>query len=157
MNKFFIGSIATVLLISPFVGSMFFGVNKDTIQFNSLAPTSTIHIDGSSFLVAVADMYKKRSTGLSNVESLPENHGLLFVFTTSDLYRIWMKEMNFPIDVIWFDKDFRVIDITKNISPDSYPSTFHPKSPARYFLEVKAGSAEAHEIKIGSVAVFERR
>ena len=57
--------------------------------------------------------------------------------------------MNFPIDVIWLDKDFEVVDIAQNISPDSFPQVFEPKAPALYILEVNAGWAEHNNLKIG--------
>ena len=99
--------------------------------------------------IEVADTPEKRIKGLSGRENLPENVGLLFVYDKPGLYGIWMKDMNFPVDVIWLDKDFKVVNIAQNISPDSFPQVFEPKAPALYILEVNTGFAEQNIIEIG--------
>ena len=158
MNKFYIVAAGvSVLLVSQFFGATVLNPSKETIAFDSYYPLATLYIDGVPFSVGVAETYEERRNGLSFIESLPKDSGLLFVFTISDSYGIWMKTMLFPIDIIWFDENFRVIDITKNISPDSYPDTFYPKSPVRYILEVEAGFVKANSVKIGSTAKFESK
>ena len=57
-----------------------------------------------------------------------------------------MKEMNFPIDIIWLDDNWRVIDLTKNISEKDFPKIYQPRLPARYVLEVNAGFIAKHHI-----------
>lgn len=60
---------------------------------------------------------------------------MLFVFPEAGLHRFWMKDMNFPIDIYWLGKNYEVVDVAKNVPPESYPKTFSPKSPANYVLE----------------------
>ena len=101
------------------------------------------------FRFEIADTPEKRIKGLSGRESLDEDAGLLFVYGEPGIYRIWMKDMNFPIDVIWFDQDYLVADMSRNIQPDSFPKIFKPLKPAKYILEVNAGFADKNGIKIG--------
>lgn len=84
--------------------------------------------------------------GLSGKKSLGENQGMLFVFEKPDRYGFWMKEMNFPIDIIWIDENYKIIEITKNLKPDSYPKIFRPKKPAQFVLEINIGWAEKNKI-----------
>ncbi len=90
-----------------------------------------------------------RQLGLSGEKFLRENQGLLFAFEENSMYGIWMKDMNFAIDVVWFDENLRVVSIRKEFSPSSYPEVAYPTAPAKYVLEVPAGFADTHQIKIG--------
>lgn len=87
--------------------------------------------------------------GLSGRDKLDENAGLLFVHDGPGIYGIWMKDMRFPIDVIWLDEDYRVVDMAENVEPDSFPKIFEPSPPALYILEVNTGFAERNGIETG--------
>ncbi len=104
--------------------------------------------------VEVADNPLARTQGLSGRESLQEGEGLLFVFDRPGRHSFWMKDMNFPIDIIWLEGDGDVVHIEKDVRPDSYPQTFTPRLPARYVLEVNAGFTENQNIKVGDKAEF---
>ncbi len=149
MRHFFsIGILALTLLI--LTGTFFTPLSKPK---NDIFETSLREFSSKSTTVeiAIADNQKTRRTGLSNLEILPQKRGLLFVFTDSKKYGIWMKDMNFPIDIIWLNKDLRVVDIHKNISEDTYPTSFHPKMPATFVLEVNAGFSEKYNVEIGDI------
>lgn len=149
MRHLFIGMLAcaALLLSASFLADVSQG--KNTV-FST--PLSMFSIDTTELRIAIADTPESRRLGLSHLPALKEKHGLLFVFPKSDLHGIWMKDMRFPIDIIWFDENLRVVDLYENASPDTYPKTFHPKTPARYVLEVNAGFAEKYDIGAGSTA-----
>lgn len=105
--------------------------------------------------VEIVDTEEKRTRGLSGGESLPANQGILLVFDEPGVHGIWMKDMNFPIDIIWISKTGKITDISPNVSPDSFPAVFKPLSPARYILEVNTGFAEANNLKIGDFVNFD--
>lgn len=117
-----------------------------------LAPTSKISISlgDASIIVDVAKTDTERSKGLSGRTSLSEEEGLFFVFPVSGDYSFWMKDMNFPIDIIWVNDGLEVISVEANALPQSYPKVFHSEVPARYVLEVSAGFAERHGVKAGT-------
>ncbi|MGB3921718.1 MAG: DUF192 domain-containing protein [Minisyncoccia bacterium] len=108
-------------------------------------------IGGTEVKVEIADTDLERSQGLSGREGLLPNHGMLFVFDAPGYHAFWMKDMKFPIDIIWINADSKVVWIEKNLSPETYPNLFRPKEPAKYVLEVPAGFAEEHGVVIGSV------
>lgn len=97
----------------------------------------------------IADEEKERVRGLSGLPSMGPREGLLMVFDTADHHAIWMKDMNFPIDIIWVGDDLTVVDVTEAVRPDTYPAIFEPSVPARMALEVNARFVATHRIKIG--------
>ena len=78
----------------------------------------------------------------------------IFVFDKSYKYSFWMKDMLFPIDIIWIGEDFSVVDITENAEPNSYPNLFTPREEALYVLEVNAGFSNEKGLKIGDKVEF---
>lgn len=108
-----------------------------------------LQIGQNKIEVEIADDEAERARGLSGRAVLESNHGLLFIFDAPDRYGFWMKEMNFPIDIIWLDENWRVADISKNVSPDSYPQVFYPPRPIKYVIEVNAGWSNQNNLQIG--------
>lgn len=105
--------------------------------------------------VEIADSEAERAKGLMFRESLPDNSGMLFVFADESKYGFWMKNMNFPLDIIWVGRDKKVIDISRNVSPcGSSCEGVVPREKAMYVLEANAGFIEANQIKIGEQAYF---
>ena len=99
-----------------------------------------------------------RQRGLSGREpaTFPSDTGMLFVFGKPGLHEFWMKDMKFPIDIIWLDENLKVIDIKEWAEPASYytdpPQNFVPQDLAQYVLETNAGFAESARLKIGTQA-----
>ena len=111
----------------------------------------TISIGGTVIYVDVADTDVLRERGLSGRSDLPGGKGMLFVFDTDDTWGIWMKDMLFPIDIIWVDASGTVVTVAENVAPDTYPKSFYPSAPARYVLELPAGFAAARGIAEGAI------
>ena len=121
---------------------------------HTITPSRTITLGAISLEVAVVDTDAERAQGLSGIERLEENQGMLFVFETDSRYSFWMKDMRFPIDIFWLAAEGQVVHIEENVSPESYPASFTPDSPARYVLETQAGFAKQYDIRIGSRATL---
>src|SRR3989344_8044864 len=102
----------------------------------------TLSIGGKvTIKVEVADTPEKTTLGLSYRESLPENFGMLFIFSEPHIPTFWMKEMNFPLDMIWIREDNTIVDITQNV-PQPSPGMmefelphYSPSQPAKMVLE----------------------
>ena len=114
-----------------------------------------IIFDDVEFVVEIVDTPRLRTRGLSLREVLLPSYGMLFVFSGSDKHGFWMKDMLFPIDIIWFDNEFVVVDVKENLSPDSYPPVFKPRVPARFALEINSGGISDNNIVIGKKATYE--
>lgn len=108
-----------------------------------------IYIGDTAMRVTVADTEAERRQGLSGVEALGDLEGKLFIFDQSDYYGIWMKDMLFPIDIIWLNDQLEVIHFETNVSPDTYPDVFAPTEPARFVLETKAFFVDLYKIMPG--------
>jgi len=152
MNRFFIISFFVLTLI-VFSGASFVPVIKPVNTIFE-TPLQTLSLGSTVIEVAVADNQQTRRQGLSQLSKLPPEHGLFFVFPESGTHGIWMKDMEFPIDIIWMNEQLQVVDIHKNISPDTYPESFHPQVPARFALEVEAGFSIKYDVKVGSTCTF---
>lgn len=82
------------------------------------------------------------SQGLSGRKSLADNQGMLFVFPQEGYHSFWMKGMLFPIDIIWLDKDYKVVYVKENAQPCTflYCPLYTPNKPAQYVLEAVPGT-----------------
>lgn len=105
--------------------------------------------------VEIANSPEKREQGLMFQESLPKDAGMFFIFENSGYHSFWMKNTLIPLDIIFIDKHYTVVDIltaepcTKEPCP-----VYTPKTTAQYVLEVPAGySAEKH-IQIGNAVTW---
>lgn len=135
-----------VVLVATFFITMAFEPKTSSI--------STVTIGTTTVAVEVARDDTSRQRGLSGRASLAEGHGMLFVFEEEGDWGIWMKDMNFPIDIIWAATDGTIVTIEKNVSPETYPKSFYPAQPALYVLEVSAGFAERHNVVEGNKIVL---
>lgn len=117
-----------------------------------------VKIAGQTLDVELALTVAEQNQGLSGRKELKENEAMLFVFDAPGRYSFWMKDMNFPIDMIWIAEenlgDLRVVYIKKNAEPDSYPNSFGPKKDAQYVLETVSGFSEKHGLKEGDPVEF---
>jgi len=88
--------------------------------------------------------------GLSGRETLSEQNGMWFDFGAPGRWGIWMKDMKFPIDIIWVDEKMQIADIKTDISPETYPEIFLPVRNASFVLEVPAGTVEKYALGVGN-------
>ena len=113
-------------------------------------PNVAIRLGGKDYTYEIFDTPEKRQLGLSNRETIAENHAVLFVFEENGYHGFWMKDMQFPIDIIWFDENFTTVDWVDSATPESYPTTFYPKDRAKYVVETKTGERIKQNIDIGT-------
>lgn len=111
-------------------------------------PTTLVRVGSGAYSVWVAHTEAERIQGLSGVKELPKNGGLLMAFPEDGKWGIWMKDMYVPLDIVWLDTQKKVVYLVTNVSPElSTTKTFVPKTPARYVLELPAGSIQKAGIK----------
>lgn len=113
-----------------------------------------IKIGEAEVMAELADTPEERARGLSGREELGDGEGMLFIFDEPAVVGFWMKEMLFPIDIIWIDSYKRVIGVEKDISPATYPETFRPSEAVKYVLEVPAGFSQRHSVDTGDELYF---
>ncbi len=113
------------------------------------AYATRIVVGEDAVIVEVVDSAEERIKGLSGKESLEPNQGMFFIFDEPDYHSIWMKDMNFSIDIIWINDQDEIVYIEQNVSPETYPKSFVPKQKALYVLEVNAGFVKKSGIQVG--------
>lgn len=112
--------------------------------------------DGFTVTAELAVTDEERQQGLMFREDLRENQAMLFVFEEEGIHSFWMKNMRFPIDIIWLDKDRRIIHIEPQVPAcqrDPCPS-YSPGRPAQYVLELRSGCAEKHGLRLNDILAF---
>lgn len=120
-----------------------------------LSPTATMHLGSGKFTATIADTQATRVKGLSGTHDLPSDRAMVFIFDTNSRWGIWMKDMNYAIDIIWLNESRRVVDFVTDVPPDSYPNrTFLPKEDARYVVELRSGMVRQKNIQVGQEAIF---
>jgi uncharacterized protein len=139
------------ILVTVLLGFYLWNTKGDQIfsKKNFLPTTPVMHIGEIPVRVEIADTEEELRQGLSGRTEIEGADGLLFIFSEADYHGIWMKDMNFPIDIIWIGEDLEVINIMKNVDPDTYPKTFRPEKPAKYALETEVRFAETMGIHKG--------
>ncbi|HEY9480689.1 MAG TPA: DUF192 domain-containing protein [Candidatus Paceibacterota bacterium] len=113
-----------------------------------------VSLGGARYDALVSDTEALRARGLSGRPHLEDGQAMLFIFPNEGDWGFWMKDMLFPIDMIWIDNDLRVVTVKANAQPSSYPDVFYPTAPARYVLEISAGDAAKFDIGPGGKVTF---
>jgi uncharacterized membrane protein (UPF0127 family) len=134
------------------------GEDASAIASSTLFPdlqTTMLYASKGSLHVFVADTQASQEQGLSDISSLPLGVGMLFVFQNPGMYGFWMKDMDFPLDLIWIDSDDTIAGVTKNALPSSYPFAFMPPRPITYVLEADAGSVARFGLTTGTKVSFQ--
>ena len=118
-------------------------------------PSDSVVIGTTTVLVDIAATSAARTQGLSGRKSLAWGNGMLFIFPKAGDWGFWMKDMYFPIDIIWADKAGVTTTALPNVSSTTYPQAFHTNAPSVYVLEVRAGYAAGHDIGVGQKIVVQ--
>ena len=150
MNK-----LLYILLFLVLIGGLWYAYGRQSgvsLSEFFLSSNNVITVGGVSMRVDVARTAQSRQQGLSGRQDLGDVVGLLMVYDDADYHGIWMRDMLFPIDVIWIGEDFQVVGITRNITPESYPKIFEPPKPVKYVLETNVSFAQVYGISVGDTA-----
>lgn len=122
----------------------------DSFTLKNNFPTELIRLDNAMLGVQVADTPDRMTEGLQFQQPLPYSEGMIFVFGDPQQVSMWMKDMQFPLDMVWFDENGRVLHIEKNLQPctDISPCQVYNggNQDTKYVLEVTAGFVERFDI-----------
>ncbi len=113
-----------------------------------------VKIKDNVFHVEIADTFEKRRLGLMFRKKLSENQGMLFIFDRPAIQTFWMKNTYIPLDIIFIDSDFRIINI--ETMPAGTLRTCSSLRKARYVLEISAGLCDKLGIKAGDRVIIHR-
>jgi uncharacterized membrane protein (UPF0127 family) len=162
MKKYVLASLIVAgvgMVILGFIGYLALSSARTTPRTMPTSVASnqvTVTIGDTTVAAELVQSEADITRGLSGRASLPDGQGMLFVMPYTAQHKFWMPDMHFAIDIVWLDDTFKVVDISINATPESYPATFMPSKPALYVLEVPSGFAATHKITIGEQAILKR-
>ncbi|MHB1316976.1 MAG: DUF192 domain-containing protein [Minisyncoccota bacterium] len=139
-----------ILCLVLVLGSLYFFSPTKKVEQISYEKKQVV-LGNTEYKLDIADTISLRERGLSYRKNLALNTGMLFVFDTPGVLKFWMKDMNFPIDIIWFDKDKKVVHIEHSLSPETYPNVYGPTIPTQYVIEIPVGDVEKIGLKVGDI------
>ena len=124
-------------------------VKLEQVEF----PRGTIMVDDKILEVQIADTEPRHVRGLMFQNELPFDQGMLFVFDKPGPKSMWMLNMQFELDIIWFDEDGNIVSISKDVPPCMTPAEImaceydgSTSEDAKYALEVTAGFVDKFKI-----------
>lgn len=120
------------------------GLNNSCVEPTFYPEIHNVQLSNNSnklYDIELAKTNAQQTAGLSDRACIPKNAALVFLYPIDDKWGIWAKNMKFSIDVIWLDKDKKIVDITLDLRPDSYPKIYYPASDSRYVVELNSGQA----------------
>ncbi len=149
--------ILTVILIAIVIAGVISQKYFNSSLFE-VFKTPKVIINNHTFTLYVAKNPKDKEIGLSKYKSIDKDRGMLFPFEKPDYYPFWMKEMKFPIDII-FILDNHIVTIYKNVQPptaknESLP-IFSPQAPTDKVLEINADLTQKYNFRQGDIVKFE--
>ena len=120
---------------------------------NPPLPRQTIHVGSSTFDVEMATTPTEQACGLSGRDGLADGTGMLFIFGSSSMQNFWMKDMKFPIDIVWISGN-KIVGAAQNADPQIGASIWQLKIYTSPFgvdkvLELPAGTVASRGIKNG--------
>lgn len=121
--------------------------------YNSWWPKAEVVIGGATLRVLVADTAAQRYRGWSEKKTMGKYDGMLFVFSDLGQHTMVMRNMQFPLDIIWL-KNNVIIEIAPNVQPEPGRSEgmltpYFSRADSDAVLELPAGSAKNMGLKIG--------
>ena len=153
----------TQVLVPIFIAAVIVGIvglvsipsesKLESVEF----PRGTIIIDDVPLEVQIADTEPRRVRGLMFQDQLSYDQGMIFVFDKPGLYSLWMLNMQFSLDMMWFDEDGKIVHIEKDVPPCKTPleiatcQSVIPEGQAVYVLEVTSGFIEQNNVTKDSI------
>lgn len=138
-----------LLLLIPIVYNGLDGVKAQQQEQNQ---TALVSVGGVNVLTSLSTTPDSQAKGLAIKDSLKENEGMLFIFELPQKHSFWMKDMKFPIDIIWINQDGKIVHIEKNLPPCVFllpcPS-YAPNDDSLYVLEVVSNFTNKFDINVG--------
>lgn len=145
-------AVLWIVILLSLVAFVFLKLNTPKQIIDQSFSVRDIRIAEKNYSVYEARTPIQREIGLSAFNSIKDNEGMLFYFDDLGRPAFWMKNMKFPIDIIWL-KDWTVIQITPDIAvePNDKFTDYLPQHDVNEVLEIKAGQSQKDGIKVGDV------
>ena len=112
-------------------------------------------LKGKDYTMEDAQTDAQTERGLMYRDSLPEDHGMLFVMPEEKIWDFWMHETRIPLDIIFLDKSGKVLEIHNRIPMDE--TGRGPASPNLYVIELNLGMAGKIGLQKGDIVEIPKK
>lgn len=144
MSNSFFSKIFVIVLWILFLWIWVFYINLNKEN------TPSIVIKNDKYKLQLAITNEQQQQGLMNVSSLPKDQWMLFVFPKSDYYSFWMKNTLIPLDMIWIDENYKIVDIQSALPCKQVDCPhYNPFYKAKYVLEINWWLSNKNNYKVG--------
>lgn len=159
-----------LVFLATFSPCFIYGNFQNNYQRNNIESIITDFTDDAKYLKAEVEIGKiklfsdiaitelQKQKGLAIKDSLNENQSMMFLFPSVNKQSFWMKDMRFPIDILWIDENDKIVHIEHSLSPCErwtlFCTSYQPDSNSLYVLETVSGLTDKYDIKEGDVVYF---
>ena len=152
----------STVLIPVIIGAVAIGivgllaVPPDVQQSTSQFPKGTVRINSDVITVEIAHTDAEKQRWLTfRQDKLPYDNAMLIKYDTPDLYQVWMLNVQYNLDLVWFSQNGTAVYMIKNAPPcqnlvESVSCTYKTTQPAMYVVASSAGFIDRHSVSIGS-------
>jgi len=139
----------TRIRFAPLLAAFAVTAALDACSVRASGPSA--QLKGQRFDIEIAADDAARARGLMFRDSMPADHGMLFLFDNMQPRVFWMKNTHIPLDILYFDQEYKLVSVQQRVPPcRSEPCAQYPSTgPAQYVLELNAGAAEKLGVKPG--------
>jgi uncharacterized membrane protein (UPF0127 family) len=153
-KKFIRQLIYLTISLAVFAAVLLYGRNLEQhstyffVKFQNSGKTT------DEFKLSIADTEDERAKGLMFVKYMPQNEGMIFVYSEENVQAFWMKETYIPLDMVFVDKNWNVAGVLNNL-PILNTEPRRVTKPSMYVIELNAGMAKKYGISEGSKVIFD--
>jgi len=157
--KFFLFSLLSLLLISCniFSENTPEELSTEEITFTKEGELHIYKADNTTEALDIefAETDYETATGLMYRDAMDENQGMLFIFSSPSVHSFYMKNTEFPLDILYITADQKIATIAANAEPFNEKS-LSSEVPVQYVLEINGGVAEKWNVKVGDSVSWKR-
>src|SRR5829696_10355616 len=144
-----------VAVVIGVVGLIF--IPSDIKHKNTAFPEGTIRIDQDVIKVEIAESDADKQRWLMfREQQLPFNSAMILVYEKSDLYSMWLLNIEYNLDLIWINENGNIVYMVKDAEPcknalDAASCTYKNTKPAKYIIAAASGFIDEHDITEKSI------
>ena len=123
-------------------------IEANNAQFNTDSILIRTENKQYIFNVEIATSKKERSIGLMHRKNLKQNQGMLFIYPSNQIIKMWMKNTLIPLDMIFIKENGQIENIIKMTKPNDL-TPIGPEVELKAVLEINGGLTTYLKIKKG--------
>jgi uncharacterized membrane protein (UPF0127 family) len=161
--KFLNGYFLSIFLLATITGCKEEAkkvIKTETIAFTKEGTLQILKQETDSVLVnldiEIAETDYETQTGLMYRKGMDDNQAMLFVFPDVAMHSFYMKNTEFPLDIIYIDENLRIASFQENAQPFD-ENGLSSQVPIKYVLEINAGLSESLTLEVGDQITFTRK